>query len=136
MITREKNQRTRQVPFDSKTRRENDSKLQFYQQCPQIPVRGHLRFFLENWEKITDDQWVLSVVEEGYKLEFIKCPPQSEKLQFRGKFRYIKCRSGRIIKKRCYRNGAFRLEKLTPPRTSIIVQFIFYFGPLRSAIIF
>ena len=24
----------------------------------------------------------------------------------------------------------------TPPRTSTIVQFIFYFGPLRSAIIF
>ena len=45
--------------------------------CPQIPVGGRLRFFLENWKQITDDQWVLSVIEEGYKLEFIKNPPQS-----------------------------------------------------------
>ena len=47
------------------------------QQCPQIPVGGRLRFFLENWKKITDDQWVLSLIEEGYKLEFIQKPPQS-----------------------------------------------------------
>ena len=47
------------------------------QQCPQIPVWGRLRFFLENWKKITDDQWVLSLIEEGYKLEFIQKPPQS-----------------------------------------------------------
>ena len=31
MITRERIQRTRLVPFDSKTSRENDSKAQFYQ---------------------------------------------------------------------------------------------------------
>ena len=38
---------------------------------------GRLRFFLQNWKKITDDQWVLSVIEEGYKLEFIQKPPQT-----------------------------------------------------------
>jgi hypothetical protein len=26
---------------------------------------------------ITDDQWVLSIIQEGYKLEFIEKPPQS-----------------------------------------------------------
>ena len=70
MITRERIQRARLVSFDSKASTENNSKVQFYQQCPQISVGGRLRFFMENWGKITDDQWVLSVIEEGYKLEF------------------------------------------------------------------
>ena len=35
---------------------------------------GRLRFFTDNWKKITDDEWVLSVVQEGYKLEFVKKP--------------------------------------------------------------
>ena len=38
---------------------------------------GSSQIFLENWKKITDDQWVLSLIEEGYKLEFIQKPPQS-----------------------------------------------------------
>ena len=40
----------------------------------EIPVGGRLRFFTDNWKKITDDEWVLSVVQEGYKLEFVKKP--------------------------------------------------------------
>ena len=55
----------------------SDSKVQFYQESPEIPVGGRLRFFLENWKKITNDQWVLSVIEEGYKLEFSGHPPQT-----------------------------------------------------------
>ena len=36
---------------------------------------GSSQIFLEKWKKITDDQWVLSLIEEGYKLEFIQKPP-------------------------------------------------------------
>ncbi|MCG7876485.1 MAG: reverse transcriptase domain-containing protein [Candidatus Thiodiazotropha endolucinida] len=77
MSTRERHPRTLVVPFGFQIRRGNDSQVQFYQQRPQIPVGGRLRFFLANWKKITDDQWVLSVIEEGYKLEFVQKPPQS-----------------------------------------------------------
>lgn len=44
-------------------------------QCPEIPVGGRLFYFLKEWQKITDDQWVLNVIKEGYKLEF-KSKPQ------------------------------------------------------------
>ena len=55
----------------------SDSKVQFCQESPEIPVGGRLRFVLDNWKKITNDQWVLSVIEEGYKLEFSGHPPQT-----------------------------------------------------------
>ena len=76
MATR-RDQKTQVIPFGFLLNRGNDSKVNLIQQCPQIPVGGRLRFFLENWKKITDDQWVLSLIEEGYKLEFIQIPPQS-----------------------------------------------------------
>ena len=42
---------------------------------PEIPVGGRLSFYLENWKKITTDQWVLDIIKNGYKLEFLKIPP-------------------------------------------------------------
>jgi len=42
-------------------------------QNPEIPVGGCLRFFHQNWQKITSDQWV-STIKEGYKLEFLEKP--------------------------------------------------------------
>lgn len=42
---------------------------------PNIPVGGRLTYFLKEWEQITQDQWVLSVIKEGYKLEFNQIPP-------------------------------------------------------------
>ena len=42
---------------------------------PQIPVGGRLMFFIKAWEKITDDQWVLSTIQNGLKLEFVQSPP-------------------------------------------------------------
>lgn len=33
-----------------------------------------MRLFQKNWEKITSDQWVLSTIKEGYKLEFLQIP--------------------------------------------------------------
>ena len=44
---------------------------------PEIPVGGRLKFFLNQWQKITQDRWVLSVMKEGLKLEFISKPPFS-----------------------------------------------------------
>ena len=41
---------------------------------PEIPVGGRC-LFLENWKKITTDQWVLDTIKDGYKLEFLKIPP-------------------------------------------------------------
>ena len=42
--------------------------------CPEIPVGGCLIYFLDQWKQITDDQWVLSIIQEGYKLEFLEIP--------------------------------------------------------------
>ena len=38
---------------------------------------GRLRYFLSEWEKITEVQWVLSLMKHGYKLEFLKIPPET-----------------------------------------------------------
>ena len=40
----------------------------------EIPVGGRLSYFIDQWEKITDDQWVLSILKSGYLLEFRKVP--------------------------------------------------------------
>ena len=42
---------------------------------PEIPVGGRLKFFAKNWQLITQDNWVLSIIKEGYKLEFLQKPP-------------------------------------------------------------
>ena len=41
-----------------------------------MPVGGRLSRFLPFWQSITSDQWVLQVVEHGYRLEF-ESPPIS-----------------------------------------------------------
>jgi hypothetical protein len=65
-----------EVLFVSQRNRTVDSPIQArnYQFKPEIPVGGRLRFFQKNWEKITDDQWIISIMKEGYKLEFLKKP--------------------------------------------------------------
>lgn len=40
----------------------------------EIPVGGRLTHFLENWQEITNDKWVLSLIQEAYKLEFLTKP--------------------------------------------------------------
>jgi hypothetical protein len=42
-------------------------------QC--LPPTGRLKYFSPNWEKITQDLWVLQIVQ-GYQIEFIKPPVQ------------------------------------------------------------
>ena len=46
-------------------------------QFPEIPVGGRLKFFVEQWKMITDDQWVISTIKDGLKLEFLEIPPFS-----------------------------------------------------------
>ncbi|CAC5403693.1 unnamed protein product [Mytilus coruscus] len=41
---------------------------------PWIPVEGRLKHFIQEWESITDDQWVLKTLQEGLKLEFQETP--------------------------------------------------------------
>ena len=44
---------------------------------PQIPVGGQLKYFVHQWEKITQDQWILSVLREGLMSDFMTNPPFS-----------------------------------------------------------
>jgi hypothetical protein len=53
---------------------ENDS-VSTIAKFPEIPVGGRLSHFFAEWQKITNDQWVLDIIQNGYKLEFIKKPP-------------------------------------------------------------
>ena len=50
----------------------------FQTPSPQIPVGGRLTHFLKEWENITQDSWVLSVIRGGLFLQFHTLPPLSE----------------------------------------------------------
>ena len=41
---------------------------------PEIPVGGRLAHFAENWANITDDKWVLSLIQRWYKIPFKERP--------------------------------------------------------------
>ena len=44
---------------------------------PDIPVGGRLAHFVEQWEELTDNKWVLSIVRNGFKIPFSSVPPLS-----------------------------------------------------------
>ena len=44
---------------------------------PDIPVGGRLAYFVEQWEELTDNKWVLSIVRNGFKIAFKSIPPLS-----------------------------------------------------------
>ena len=44
---------------------------------PELSIGGRLKFFLNKWQQITQDQWVLATIKEGLKLEFLTKPPFS-----------------------------------------------------------
>lgn len=76
------------------------------------PVGGQLRFYLLMWETIITDQWVLSIVREGYKLEFSQIPfmdvrhtvvPQNDVL--------ISKEIAILIEKRCCRKLFLKISK-------------------------
>ena len=52
---------------------ENDSNVS----TPKIPVGGRLKYFWKEWTNITEDKWVLSIIKNGYLLEFHQNPPFS-----------------------------------------------------------
>ena len=41
---------------------------------PNIPVGGRLAHFAQNWAKITDNEWVLSLIRKGYRISFQELP--------------------------------------------------------------
>ena len=43
-------------------------------------VAGRLALFRDNWERVTQDQWVLDAVT-GYRIEFLSPPTQNEQPQ-------------------------------------------------------
>ena len=42
---------------------------------PEIPVGGRLSHYLKEWETVTADNWVLELIRDGYKMEFLRKPP-------------------------------------------------------------
>ena len=40
-----------------------------------IPVGGRLAHFVEQWEELTDNKWVLSIIWNGFKIPFKSVPP-------------------------------------------------------------
>ncbi len=46
---------------------------------PQVPVGGRLAHFVDKWEEITDDTYVLSIVRKGYVIPFHTPPTLSIK---------------------------------------------------------
>jgi len=48
---------------------------QIYCIRPELSTAGRLRHFLPFWEKVTDNEWVLSIVRSGYFIELKNPPP-------------------------------------------------------------
>ena len=48
-----------------------------YSLRPALPLAGRLTHFLQFWKAITTDQWVLQIIEFGYRLDFAGSPPSS-----------------------------------------------------------
>ena len=44
---------------------------------PDIPVGGRLAHFVEQWEEMTDNKWVLSIVRNRFEIPFKSVPPLS-----------------------------------------------------------
>jgi len=49
----------------------------FSQSIPEVGLAGRLGFFSQNWEKVTSDQHILSIIE-GYEIPFTKTPYQGK----------------------------------------------------------
>ena len=44
---------------------------------PDIPVGRRLAHYVEQWEELTDNKWVLSIIRNGFKIPFKSVPPLS-----------------------------------------------------------
>ena len=65
---------------------------------PELPVGGRLKFFIDQWRKITDDKWVLSTISKGYKLEFQSFPPRTGIIQTRATAHALKIINSEVEK--------------------------------------
>ena len=45
-------------------------------QSSEIPRTGRLKFFLEAWQKVTNNNLILNIIKFGLKLQFVKIPPK------------------------------------------------------------
>ena len=45
--------------------------------CPDIPLGGRLTHFVEQWEELTDNKWVLSIFQNRFEIPFKSVPPLS-----------------------------------------------------------
>ena len=43
-----------------------------------IPLGGRIKYFIDNWRVVTDNEWVLSVVEYGYQIPLKSVPVQKK----------------------------------------------------------
>ena len=112
MATR-RDQKTQVIPFGFLLNRGNDSKVNLIQQCPQIPVGGRLRFFSGKLEKNNGRSMGLIFNRGGLQTRVHSETPSiwdEGNNSAQKEFRYFKCRSGRIIKKRCYRKSTSKRE--------------------------
>ena len=93
----------------------SDSKVQFYQESPEIPVGGRLRFFSGQLEENNKRSVGLISYRRGLQTRIFMSPsPNRHKtnLSPERKFKYFRSRSERLIKKRCNRNGSTSRNKL------------------------
>ena len=69
-----------------------------------MPVGGRLKFFIDQWRKITDHKWVLSTISKWYKLEFQSFPPLTGIIQCNSTcIKNYKFRGVKVVRKSCNR---------------------------------
>ena len=65
-------------PLLSKPHPPQNSEVQFFPlpvlPSPDISVGGMLAHFVEQWEELTDNRWILSIVQNGFKIQFKSVP--------------------------------------------------------------
>ena len=89
---------------------------------PQVGAR--LIHHVENWKSITNDSWVLGIVQEGLRLQFKSFPPGSgikeTKFMNAQNELFLSRRGSKIIRKKCHRtstkksNGSGLLQHFFP----------------------
>ncbi|XP_073424401.1 uncharacterized protein [Dendrobates tinctorius] len=62
--------RNKRVPCSGVQR--SEGKIEIKKSFP--PVGGRLRFFYPKWEQISSNPWILSIIKEGMKIEFLQNP--------------------------------------------------------------
>ena len=65
---------------------------------------GNIKFFWENWKRITSDKYILDIVKHGLKLEFLSVAPHREPFQAT----YNTKENGIISQKICFAYGQVR----------------------------